>query len=126
MLALTTKYAIKTILYLSNLKSDHFIQVSYLSKKINIPGPYLSKLIKILAAKGLVDTKRGNLGGVRIPESRARVSILDICIALEDPVINQGCFLTNAACNSKSPCIMHKHWMDLKEQIRTFMSNKKI
>jgi len=126
MLELSTRYAIKALMYLAELDTEQFTDVKSLSQKTMIPGPYLSKLMKILSTKGIVEAKRGRLGGVRLPSSNAPSSFLDICAALEDPIVNQHCFLSKDARDSKNQCLMHKHWMEMKEQIISFLQDKKI
>jgi len=125
MLELSTKYAIKALLHLAKLDSDEYIQVQSLSEKTKIPGPYLSKLIKVLAARGIVDTKRGSLGGVRFPDKKS-ITFLEVCAALEDPIQNPGCFLNKGSCNGSNPCVMHKHWLEMKEHISDFLKDKEI
>ena len=126
MLELSTKYAIKALLHLSNQEDGMYVQVQTLSKLADIPGSYLSKLVKILARKGIVDSKRGSQGGIRFSGKKKRISFLDICIALEDPILSQGCFLSKRPCNSKSPCVMHKDWSEIREQLKTFLDQKEI
>ena len=126
MLELSTRYAIKALMHLAELDTEHFTDVKSLSQKTMIPGPYLSKLMKVLATKGIVEAKRGRLGGVRLPSSNAPSSFLDICAALEDPIVNQQCFLAKNAGDSEKQCLMHRHWMEMKEQIISFLQERKI
>lgn len=126
MLELSTKYAIQALLHLAKLEKDQYLQVKTLSRRAKIPGPYLSKVIKDLASKGIVETKRGALGGVRLPSSKKSISFLDVCKALEDPLLKQSCFLTKYSCNSQTPCIMHRHWLEMKEQMIAFLEERLI
>jgi Rrf2 family transcriptional regulator, iron-sulfur cluster assembly transcription factor len=126
MLELSTKHAIKALLHLAELKTDEYVQVKTLSKETKIPGPYLSKLIKRLAAKGIVDTKRGSLGGVRMPLCEKHISFFDVCEALDDPILSKSCFLSRHACSSRNPCVAHKHWSEMKDIMIGFLKSKKI
>ncbi len=126
MLELSTKYAIKALLHLARFEKDQYVPVKTLSQTAKIPGPYLSKIIKILASKKIVETKRGAFGGVRLPSLKKNISYLDICKALNDPLLNQNCFFSKYPCNSKAPCLMHKHWLEMKEQMNIFLHEKQI
>ena len=125
MLALSTKYALKALLFLAQHNREEFMQVKALSEEAEVPGPYLSKIIKQLSAKQLVETRRGISGGVRLPK-KLRLSFYDVCVALDDPIVSQGCFLTKHPCNSRKPCMMHPHWSRIKGEVAKFLQNSRI
>lgn len=126
MLELSTKYALKALLHLANETDGQYILVKELSEKANVPGPYLSKIIKQLALKEIVETRRGMSGGVRLPKKKKQISFYDVCVALDDPVVSQGCFLTKHACNSANPCVMHSHWSRIKRELAKFLQSSYI
>lgn len=126
MLALSTKYALKALLHLARVQRDDYMQVKALSEEANVPGPYLSKIIKQLSAKQLVETRRGITGGVRFPKNGHTVTFYDICIALDDPIIAQGCFLSKHPCDLKHPCVMHQHWSRIKQDVIKFLQEATI
>ena len=126
MLELSTKHAIKALLHLANQEYGMYVQVQTLSKLASIPGPYLSKLVKILAKKGILDSKRGSQGGIRFSVKRKNITFLDICKALEDPIIGQECFLSKRPCNTKNSCVMHNDWSEIREQLKLFLDQKEI
>jgi Rrf2 family protein len=66
MISLSTKYAIRALIELTKLEKDQLIQVQELSERIQIPQPYLAKVVKSLAQKGFVFSRRGIHGGVRL------------------------------------------------------------
>lgn len=125
MLAMSTKYALKALLHLAKVGEGEFAQVKALSESAGVPGPYLSKIMKQLAAKGIVESRRGAAGGVRLPRGRG-ITFLDVCVALEDPVLSSGCFLGRKACSSKHPCVMHGHWSRMKGEMSRFLRQSKI
>lgn len=126
MLSLSTKYALKALLYLAQQQRDDYMQVKALSDEAKVPGPYLSKIIKQLSAKQLVETRRGIAGGVRFPSNGRTVTFYDVCVALGDPIVSQGCFLTKHPCDSKHPCVMHPHWSRIKREVAKFLQESKI
>lgn len=125
MLSLSTKYALKALMCLAKNSSDDFVQVVDLSVEADVPGPYLSKIMKQLAIKGIVESRRGKNGGVRYPE-KANHTFYDVCIALEDPIVTPGCFLSKSQCNSSTPCRAHSNWTKLRKEITKFLHESKI
>ena len=119
MITNSTKYALKALLYLAAESDGDYMQVEQLSKCTGVPGPYLSKLIKELAQQGIVKTKRGALGGVRL--KKKDMSLLEICKALGDPIVDADCFLNATACDNEAPCPFHNEWGDLRGRFLKFL-----
>jgi Rrf2 family iron-sulfur cluster assembly transcriptional regulator len=126
MLAVTTKYAIKALQHLAKQDSRHFMQVNALSQAIEVPGPYLAKIVKALAARGVVETRRGFSGGVRLSPREGTLTYYDICIALDDPVVISSCLLSKESCNSQDPCPIHVEWRKTKELLVKFLQKARV
>ena len=126
MLNTTSKYALQALLVLSKRKEGEFVQVNALSKDSDVPGPYLAKIIKTLAARQIVETRRGISGGVRLhPEARS-TTFFEVCQALNDPITADSCLLSKKRCNGEAPCPMHDRWSVLRSQIVKFLHESKI
>ena len=68
--------SVETILYLRQRKNSDYLQASEIAKSLNFSVGYLQKVIQMLSRQGIVECKRGRIGGVRI---RARmVTLLDL------------------------------------------------
>ncbi len=68
--------SIETILYLKDQKSDAFIQAKEIAKALNFSVGYLQKVVQTLSRHGILECKRGRIGGIRI---RAKVvTLLDL------------------------------------------------
>jgi DNA-binding IscR family transcriptional regulator len=68
--------SVETILYLKQRKNTDYLQASEIAKALNFSVGYLQKVIQMLSRQGIVECKRGRIGGVRI---RARmVTLLDL------------------------------------------------
>lgn len=126
MLEKTTKYAIKALMHLASQSSDKYMQVSKLSKEVQVPGPYLSKIMKTLALKQIVITRKGINGGVKVTPKLKELTFLDIAVALEDPISQPRCLLNSAPCNPSDSCLYHKDWSSLREQVGVLLSKLKL
>jgi Rrf2 family iron-sulfur cluster assembly transcriptional regulator len=120
MLSTTSKYALTAMLALARAPSDEYVMIRELSSRIGVPAPYLSKIINTLAAKGFVETKKGISGGVRL-QKNSSPSFLDICRALDDPIVSTACFLSKTACNREAPCPIHDQWLPIRENTINFL-----
>lgn len=76
----------------------------------DIPAPYLAKIIQLLAKRGVVSTQRGVGGGVTLARAPDMISLYDVAVALEDPVVLTRCMLGEAECSDERACPAHAFW----------------
>lgn len=84
--------SVETIVFLKKRKTNGFLQASEIAKALDFSVGYLQKVIQMLSKQGIVECKRGRIGGVRI---RAKiVTLLDLWKAtcgsmdLTDPALD--------------------------------------
>jgi Rrf2 family protein len=78
--------AILVVIFVSDKimqKQYDYIATSMISKVLNIPKPTLVKILQSLHTAGIIETKEGKHGGVRLIKSPDEISVLDIFNALE-------------------------------------------
>ena len=68
--------AVETVQFLKKRKSSDYIQAGEVAKKLKFSVGYLQKVIQTLSKHGLVECKRGRIGGVRL-RSRT-ITLLDL------------------------------------------------
>ncbi len=127
MLTASSKYALRALICLAKCPDDGaFIRVDQLSKEAEIPAPYLSKIMKILSQKELVETRRGLTGGVRLKRQKKAISFFDVCEALNEPIVSEVCLLSKTSCEEKNPCPLHREWKKNREQVHRFLKKARI
>jgi DNA-binding IscR family transcriptional regulator len=68
--------SVQTILFLKNRNTTEFLQAGEIAKALNFSVGYLQKVVQTLSKHGIVECKRGRIGGIRI---RAKViTLLDL------------------------------------------------
>ena len=124
MLSSSSKYALRTLMYLAEQKTDDFLPVKRVAKAAKIPPAYLSKLVKILGDHGILKTRRGKEGGIRL--GKKTTSFYEICQVLEDPVLVEHCILSDTRCKKNNPCPLHDKWFKERGKIEKFLKTMKI
>ena len=61
-----------------------FISTKVMSEFLNIPKPTLSVILSNLMRAGILQTKEGIKGGVRMARSEDEITLLDLLIAIEN------------------------------------------
>ncbi len=78
----TTGYAIEALASLARCSPDSML-VREIAGLTELPAPYLSKIFQRLADAGIVDSKRGYKGGVRLSRPPSQITLLQINAAVE-------------------------------------------
>lgn len=124
MLSMASKHAIRAMIYLAQTDSASYVSVSEIARKTKLPATYLTKIIKTLAQRRLVQTKRGSSGGVRLAVSE--LSFFDVCQALKDPILTETCILSRRSCSSTNSCSYHSTWSYEKRRIHSLLKSSLI
>lgn len=81
-LSLTTGYAIEALACLAR-QGEASMRVGEIADLTEMPAPYLSKVFQRLGEAGIVESKRGYKGGVRLSRLPEEISLLEIDAAVE-------------------------------------------
>lgn len=73
-----TRYVLKILFYLIDMKNSDYMTVEELSEIIDIPEPYLGKIVGFLAKSGYLTTKKGPHGGAQISERTPSTPIKEL------------------------------------------------
>ena len=80
--SLTTGYAIEALACLAR-HASHSMLVREIAEATEIPLPYLAKIFHRLSDAGIVETKRGYKGGVKLTRAPGAITLLEIDAAVE-------------------------------------------
>ena len=86
---LTTGYAIEALACLARHGTDSML-VREIAECTEMPLPYLSKVLQRLVDAGIVESKRGYKGGVKLTRPPAEITLLQIDSAVEGHKVAQG------------------------------------
>ncbi|MCB0333597.1 MAG: Rrf2 family transcriptional regulator [Bdellovibrionales bacterium] len=124
MLNLASKHAIKALALLASYPADSFCSITQLAKESSVPGAYLSKIFNEFVKNNIIEAKRGAQGGVRL--KKRDLTLFDVCVILQDPILTEQCLLSNKRCSGRSPCTLHEKWKKEQERIHSFLRESKI
>lgn len=118
MLSNASKYSIKAVLFLAE-KSDKSTKLSVqtIADTLNIPKPFIAKLLQQLSKAKIISSTKGPNGGFYLTIDDRDNSICDIIEVIDGPNFFQGCFMGLSKCNEDNPCSVHPIVAKFKEQI---------
>lgn len=120
MLSQTVGYAVLALGYLAGIDSGPVL-VKEISAATDIPSPYLAKIVNTLARKGFVVTQRGIGGGVALARPPEKVTLFELCVAFDDPLVQKRCMLGTAECSDERACPAHHFWSPHRERTVEFL-----
>jgi Rrf2 family protein len=118
------QYAILAMTYLGGQERGSLRSIREISEQIEVPLPFLSKVISTLSRKGLVTSRRGPKGGVTLGRPASRLTVGDIVEAIDGPLESGRCILGFAECCGKAPCPLHDTWNEARGKLEQALHRK--
>ncbi|MCF6353126.1 MAG: Rrf2 family transcriptional regulator [Cyclobacteriaceae bacterium] len=113
----STKYAIRTIEYLLNYQGGKKLSVAYLAKELDIPQPFLSKIMQQLSKRDVISSTKGRGGGFYLSKENMNRPLIDIVICIEGYNVFDNCILGLKECSDENPCLLHKYYKAFKKSL---------
>lgn len=120
----TAEYAFRAMACLALCHRDGPMRASDLSEKTNIPGFYLSKVMRRLVVAGLVDSQRGRGGGFVLTRPPEAIRFADILDAVDYTPDSGRCAFGFGQCSDHAPCPLHDAWTDLQRGFNEWASTR--
>jgi Rrf2 family transcriptional regulator, iron-sulfur cluster assembly transcription factor len=112
----STKYAIRTLLFIAGHPGSKFT-VEVLSTELDIPGPYLSKVLQELSRNKIISSSKGRGGGFSLTKQNMKKKLIDVIMVMEGHNIFEKCLLGLHKCSDKNPCWFHSEYQDFREKM---------
>ncbi len=111
MFSKSCKYGLRATIYLNHYKNEGFIFINQIAEKLNIPFHFLTKVMQKLNNAGIVESRRGPVGGVKLVKREKNISLYDIVNAIKEKEdLLDECFLGLPNCTLHEPCPFHDQW----------------
>jgi len=88
-----------------------------LAARLRIPAPTVGKLLKQLAAGGLLISRRGVKGGYRLARPPESISLAQILAVLEGPLAVTECTVGAGVCLREHDCSVRDNWQRINSAI---------
>jgi len=116
----TCKYAIRAVIYLAtreNIKEK--IGIKKIADDLNLPSPFLGKILQNLVRAKILDSVKGPHGGFSMGKDPNDIAIIDIIDVIDGREIFENCLIGLKICESdplkRSLCPFHPY----SEPVRT-------
>ncbi|WP_373031416.1 Rrf2 family transcriptional regulator [Sulfurovum sp.] len=114
----TSQYAIRILIYLANQNKDCLSTSPELSKTLDIPYKFLTKIMGNLVKAGFVKSIKGREGGYALESSALELPISSVLDTFNDSLHDEQCILGAGYCDNINKCALHDQWMAPKHLIQ--------
>lgn len=92
-----------------------------LEQEIPLALATIRKVLRQMAQHGMVRSRQGRQGGFLLARSSANITLAQILIAMEDPVLMTPCCRSDFICALDGVCLSRSHWARIDRQIRILL-----
>lgn len=125
-LSRTSQYAVQAMIYMAAQPDGQPVLNKDVAERLNVPAPYLAKILQGLSKDGLLYSFRGRLGGFCLREDAAQLSLMDLLLLTEGADFTQSCLLGLKRCSNETACPLHANWVPIKEQVIAMLNQMKL
>ena len=131
MLSNSCRYGIRAVIYIaSRQKASGKTGIKAISEALELPTPYLAKILQQLARHKILHSAKGPHGGFSMLRDPAKVTLLDIIEIIDGIDFFRNCIIHdgNCSCIDKNilPCPIHDEYGALRSGLIELFKNRTI
>ena len=120
MLSNTSKYAIRAVIYLAIYSSaEKKAGIKEISSKLDIPTPFLGKILQRLAKHKILSSTKGPHGGFSLEVPANDISIMEIIEIIDGTESFDVCVIRTTKCSHDEPCSLHDRISPLRNNMKS-------
>ena len=127
MLSHTSKYAIRALIYLELFSSPQKkLGIKHIAQKLDIPSPFLGKILQKLVRDQLLVSSKGPNGGFYLKRPAIDITLMEVIETIDGEDIFDKCVIRTTSCDHENPCSMHDRVGPLMEELKKRFSTETI
>lgn len=128
MLSNTSKYAIRAMIYLAlHANTEGKTGIKQISGDLNIPAPFLAKILQVLAKHRLLNSTKGPNGGFSLGKDPNKITLYEIVTVIDGNDIFDKCLISLRSCNEENvPCPVHKNYEPIRKEFKKLFQQQDI
>ncbi|MDO5106003.1 Rrf2 family transcriptional regulator [Capnocytophaga sp.] len=127
MLSNSSKYAVNAVIYLAVHSSENNkVSAKEIAEKLNIPLPFLAKLLQTLARKRAISSVKGPGGGFWLTDKEKQAPLMTIIELVDDTQTFSTCSMSLKGCSETKPCPVHYVVKPFKNELKRQLEENSI
>jgi len=121
------RYGIRAVIYIaSKQQGNKKTGIKQISQDLNLPTPFLAKILQQLAKHKILKSLKGPHGGFSLNSDPKKVTVLDIVKTIDGEEIFTNCIMHDSVCavreKGNDPCPLHDDYADLRADLISLFS----
>jgi len=127
MLSKACVYSLRAVIFVAkNTNKGTKLGVKEIAERLELPAPYLGKILQQLAKHKIIQSVKGPRGGFYIDDDAQQIKVIKIIEIIDDLSFFNKCGLGLKACSEKHPCPLHKDFKAYRDGLFKLFSDKSI
>ena len=130
MISNTCKYAIRAMIYLAlNEDKNSMIGIKQIASDLDIPQPFLSKILQQITRHKLLLSNKGPNGGFMLAKPASEISLMDIVTIIDGPNFFNSCIIGLNSCDEThehAHCPIHNNYSPVRKELKNLFEQKTI
>lgn len=131
MLSNSCKYGIRAITYIASRPGGSGnIGLKEISNSLDLPTPFLAKILQMLAKQKILSSTKGPNGGFVLLKKPEQITLYDIVKSIDGDDLFTNCVMHNNSCRcsdaDKPPCLLHDEYTNIRVDLHRLFSGKTI
>ena len=120
-----TDYALRMLVHLAE-QAPRGLPTSELSSRLGVPHGFAQKILRRLAAAGMLEARLGRSGGFHLVRRSGEVSLMDVIAAVQGPLLLNRCLGDPTACTRQPSCTISAHLRVFQDTMDAFLRSTKL
>lgn len=131
MLSNSCRYGIRAVIYLASQPlSNGKTGIKKISSDLDLPTPFLAKILQLLAKHKILSSSKGPHGGFSLLKDPRKITLLDIVNIIDGYDTFKNCIMHNGSCEGVEKvgkhCPLHKDYEKSRKELIKLFSNRTI
>ena len=129
MLSNSSKYAIRAIIYLALNDEQNKIGIKQIASNLDIPSPFLGKILQSLVKHKLLESSKGPNGGFCLGKKADEIRLIDIVQIIDGLDFFESCLIGLKSCSEltvNTHCPTHDKYGPIREKIKELFEQETI
>ena len=117
-------YALKAVLDLALHYNAELVTSQDLAKRIDAPSKFLEQVLLELRKGGLIESRRGNIGGYKLSKSPDRISLGEVVRLIDGDIEPISCVKDKYTdCTDRKRCVFKGIWKNVAKATSDIIDN---
>lgn len=121
----TQEYALQALIHLAATPGVFHLNRD-VAAHLDVPGPYLAKVLKRFARLGYLESAKGRGGGFRVRKRALGAPVREVLTVADGNDPFSGCLIGLPKCSDHAACPLHVKWMPLRARVTALLERQTV